>query len=162
MMMRVRRAPFQTQTICRNRNAQPPLPSVNQHGLSFSGRLKLLSKKYGYSVIGVYFGLSVLDFPFCFLLVQTLGAEKIGFYEDRVIDYIHRATGWRKKKTEGMGGEQQEEGGSHRKASIWTELAITYGVHKSLIFIRLPITAAITPWVVKRLRMWGWNVGRAV
>lgn len=43
-----------------------------------SARLKKLSREYGWTALGVYFGLSVLDFPFCFLLVRTVGTEKIG------------------------------------------------------------------------------------
>lgn len=42
---------------------------------------------------------------------------------------------------------------------IWTELALAYAVHKSLIFLRVPLTAAILPKVVKTLRKWGWQVG---
>lgn len=46
--------------------------------LSLTARLKKLSKEYGWSVIGIYLALSVLDFPFCFLLVRVVGTEKIG------------------------------------------------------------------------------------
>ena len=42
---------------------------------------------------------------------------------------------------------------------IWTQLLLAYGVHKSLIFFRIPLTAAVTPKVVKTLRSWGWNIG---
>lgn len=41
----------------------------------------------------------------------------------------------------------------------WAEFAIAYTIHKSFIFIRLPITAAITPPIVKVLRGWGFKVG---
>lgn len=44
----------------------------------FSARMKKLSKEYGWTAVGVYLTLSVLDFPFCFLLVRTVGTEKIG------------------------------------------------------------------------------------
>ncbi|KAK3055260.1 DUF1279 super [Extremus antarcticus] len=47
-------------------------------------------------------------------------------------------------------------------ASIWTQLLLAYGVHKSLIFFRVPLTAAVTPKVVKTLRGWGWNIGPRV
>lgn len=43
---------------------------------------------------------------------------------------------------------------------IWTQLALAYAIHKSFIFIRVPLTAAITPKVVKTLRGWGWNIGK--
>lgn len=43
-----------------------------------SARLKKLSREYGWAAVGVYLGLSVLDFPFCFLLVRVVGTDKIG------------------------------------------------------------------------------------
>lgn len=46
--------------------------------LSLGARLKKLSKEYGWSAVGVYLGLSVLDFPFCFLLVRIVGTDTIG------------------------------------------------------------------------------------
>jgi len=41
-----------------------------------------------------------------------------------------------------------------------TQLALAYAIHKSFIFIRVPITVAITPRVVKMLRGWGWDIGK--
>jgi len=46
-------------------------------------------------------------------------------------------------------------------AAIWTQLALAYAVHKSLIFIRIPLAAAILPKVARTLRGWGYTVGRA-
>lgn len=51
-----------------------PAPSLSQ-------RLKQLSKEYGWTALGVYLGLSVLDFPFCFLAVRFIGTDRIGHYE---------------------------------------------------------------------------------
>ncbi|KIW91427.1 uncharacterized protein Z519_08323 [Cladophialophora bantiana CBS 173.52] len=67
--------------------------------------------------------------------------------------------------------EQEEETNDHgykaaqkanqgEDASIWTQLALAYAVHKSFIFIRVPLTAAVLPKVVKTLRSWGWNIGK--
>jgi N-terminal acetyltransferase 2 len=39
-------------------------------------------------------------------------------------------------------------------------LALAYAIHKSFIFIRVPLTAAVTPKVVKTLRSWGWDIGK--
>jgi hypothetical protein len=39
-------------------------------------------------------------------------------------------------------------------------LALAYAIHKSFIFIRVPLTAAVTPKVVKILRGWGWDIGK--
>ena len=38
--------------------------------------------------MGVYFGLSVLDFPFCYLAVHVLGAETVGQWEQAVVDQL--------------------------------------------------------------------------
>lgn len=46
--------------------------------LSFSARIKKLTKEYGWVTMGVYLALSVLDFPFCFLLVKVAGPDRIG------------------------------------------------------------------------------------
>jgi hypothetical protein len=46
--------------------------------LGFSARLKKMTREYGWTALGVYLGLSVLDFPFCFALVRVVGTEKIG------------------------------------------------------------------------------------
>lgn len=47
----------------------------------------------------------------------------------------------------------------HHEA-IWTQLALAYAIHKSFIFIRVPLTAAILPKVVKTLRGWGYDIGK--
>lgn len=41
-----------------------------------------------------------------------------------------------------------------------TQLALAYAIHKSFIFIRVPLTAAVTPKVVKVLRGWGYQIGK--
>lgn len=54
--------------------------TAGQEPQTLGGRIKRLSKEYGWVAVGVYLGLSVLDFPFCFLLVKVVGTEKIGTY----------------------------------------------------------------------------------
>jgi hypothetical protein len=41
-----------------------------------------------------------------------------------------------------------------------TQLALAYAIHKSFIFIRVPLTISITPKVVRVLRGWGWDIGK--
>ena len=45
---------------------------------TIGARLKKLTREYGWVTVAVYLGLSVLDFPFCFLLVKVAGPDKIG------------------------------------------------------------------------------------
>ncbi|MCJ1486178.1 hypothetical protein MMC06_006354 [Schaereria dolodes] len=58
------------------------------------------------------------------------------------------------------GVKDAEQRNKSENASIWTQLALAYAIHKSFIFIRVPLTAAVTPKVVKVLRGWGWDIGK--
>jgi len=60
-------------------NGDAPVQSLSQ-------RFKELSRRYGYAAVGVYLGLSVLDFPFCFLAVRLIGPERVGELEHTVVD----------------------------------------------------------------------------
>lgn len=164
-----------------------------------------MSREYGWTAVGVYFALSALDFPFCFLAVRLIGTDTIGHYEHVVVEGIKGILKWPIQGSpmaemvaegaveEGAGGKEVEEVEEVEKveegkkrileekseqevfdhgyreaeranrgddASIWTQLALAYAVHKSFIFIRVPLTAAILPKVVKTLRGWGWNIGK--
>ncbi|KAL6889590.1 hypothetical protein HDV57DRAFT_333521 [Trichoderma longibrachiatum] len=159
---------------------------AKEESLSLSGRFKKLSREYGWSAVGVYFALSVLDFPFCFLLVRIVGTERIGQVEHYVVSAVAKfipesvRTRWHewrqslKKEEEqrlgnndisdkvemvGWGVEKAQER-NKEEASLATQLALAYAIHKSFIFVRVPLTAAVTPKVVKVLRGWGWNIGK--
>ncbi|KAL2115726.1 hypothetical protein VTJ04DRAFT_9981 [Mycothermus thermophilus] len=148
---------------------------------SLSGRLKKLTREYGWVALGVYLGLSVLDFPFCFLLVRTVGSEKIAHVEHIVVSSLLKLVPesvqqwWAERRGtsrgEGLDGPgelevyghgvaQAEERRKQEGASLATELALAYAIHKSFIFVRVPLTAAVTPKVVKVLRSWGWQIGK--
>jgi hypothetical protein len=77
-------------TTSRTPNPTPHLGSP-EPALSLSQRFRKLSREYGWLALWVYLGLSVLDFPFCFLLVRTLGVERIGHYEHVIVDSIKSA-----------------------------------------------------------------------
>ncbi|RDA89094.1 hypothetical protein CP532_2290 [Ophiocordyceps camponoti-leonardi (nom. inval.)] len=148
--------------------------------LSLGARLKKLSKEYGWSAVGVYLALSVLDFPFCFLLVKIVGTEKIGRLEHYIVSALtsiipeSMLQRWRdyrsQKKTQTTADEgeaavvdwgvAEAQRSIEEEASLATQLALAYAIHKSFIFIRVPLTAAVTPKVVKVLRSWGWDIGK--
>lgn len=132
--------------------------------------MKELMSMYGYSALGVYLGLSLIDLPLCFLMVHSLGEETISVYLNRV----KLVFGFGKSEEEVITdvreriARKEEEDKTQVKQSWWqefkqstllAEFLIAYGIHKSLIFIRLPITAAITPPTVKLLQKWGFNIG---
>jgi hypothetical protein len=167
-----------------------PAPSISQ-------RFKKLSKEYGWTAVAVYLGLSLVDFPLCFLAVRLLGTDRIGHYEDVVKNAfwgvirlafpdagkVNAARQAAEDVAEATAREGYVEAGkfagqnggadacrtSHmlvtahlmltRTTAIWTQLGLAYLVHKSLIFFRVPLTAAVLPKVVKTLRSWGYNIG---
>jgi hypothetical protein len=53
-----------------------------------SERMKDMSKKYGWTVVGIYLGLSAIDFPFCYLAVRWFGTERIAKVEHAIMDYF--------------------------------------------------------------------------
>ncbi|GME49598.1 hypothetical protein GTA08_BOTSDO00960 [Neofusicoccum parvum] len=151
---------------------------------SLSQRLRKLSREYGWVALGVYLGLSVLDFPFCFLAVRMLGTDRIGRWEHAVVSAfwsavhvafpnVHQqqqqsdgavATEAGQVRDGAVGGledvDAAEKANAGEEATIWTQLALAYAIHKSFIFLRVPLTAAVTPKIVKVLRGWGWNIGK--
>jgi len=55
---------------------------AEQEPLSFGAKWRKISREYGWVAVGVYFSLSVLDFPFCFALVRIIGTDKIGMFSN--------------------------------------------------------------------------------
>jgi hypothetical protein len=82
----IRSLRFKSQKAPQNRLDPTPHLGSPEPALSISQRLKQLSKEYGWTAVGVYFALSLLDFPFCFLAVRLLGTDRIGHYEDVIKD----------------------------------------------------------------------------
>ncbi|GAW19766.1 hypothetical protein ANO14919_092560 [Xylariales sp. No.14919] len=168
----------------RLRNSKPDPSKPNTQGpQGFSARLRKLSREYGWAAVGVYLGLSVLDFPFCFLLVRVVGTDRIGELEHMIVSQVSNVIPdsirdrWNEYRSElkkarqeqsnddeqdevvGWGVEQADQR-NKTEASLGTQLALAYAIHKSFIFLRVPLTAALTPKVVKVLRSWGWDIGK--
>lgn len=161
---------------------------------SLSDRFKELSRKYGWAAVGVYLGLSALDFPFCYMAVRLVGPDRIGEVEHAIVDWFWRwvavvAPSMRPEERDVVEdlGEAKEDVAADAKqkkenaseytldwgrmrgicanawcAGIWTQLLLAYGLHKSLMIFRIPLTAAVTPKIVKTLRSWGYNIGPRV
>lgn len=49
-----------------------------EENLSLGQKFRKLSKEYGKAAVVVYFLLSILDYPFFFLLVRAVGTERVG------------------------------------------------------------------------------------
>lgn len=145
---------------------QSTVPAPKEKGI------KALVKEYGYSALGVYFLLSMLDLPICYAIVHSAGKEQIQVYENKVKQYF--GFGKTDEELQRIQEIQKIEEQHEKEAGIvsskdegmfswfsWTEFAIAYGIHKSVfIFVRVPLTAAITPSIVKMLRGWGFQIGK--
>ena len=69
--------------------------SASEEGnLSFSQRMKKLSREYGWAALGVYLALTAIDLPFCFLAVRMLGTDRIGHWEHVVIETFKDLVKW--------------------------------------------------------------------
>lgn len=122
--------------------------------------LKELSRKYGWSAVGVYFALSLLDLPICFFMVHSMGQERVSEWELKIRKWLGLSTDPGDLKTAPKKGDDDSEGSKTNWSLILTEFGIAYAIHKSVfIFVRIPATAAITPWAVRTLRKWGFNIG---
>ncbi|ODV88152.1 hypothetical protein CANARDRAFT_5450 [[Candida] arabinofermentans NRRL YB-2248] len=139
-------------------STRAPIPSPTEKKPT---GIKLLIQEYGYSALGIYLGLSCIDLPICFLLVHSAGEDKIKELQDKAL-YWFGLDKWAFKKKQSDSDPDSDSDSSEGivTSTLWTEFAVAYAIHKSLIFIRLPITAAITPAVVGKLRSLGFNVGK--
>ncbi|KAI1089318.1 hypothetical protein F5B19DRAFT_467914 [Rostrohypoxylon terebratum] len=183
--LRPTRRPFHRTSRLRDAKSSPKNPAAEEP-TGITARFKKLSREYGWAALGVYLGLTVLDFPFCFLLVRSVGTERIGEIEHYVVSNISKlipksVRNWWNEYREALRNAKKERQGNaetseHEEAADWgveeaekrnkaeaslgTQLALAYAIHKSFIFLRVPLTAAITPKVVKVLRSWGWKIGK--
>lgn len=129
--------------------------------------IKALIQEYGYSALGVYLALSCIDLPLCFVLVHSVGVDQVREYQKEVKNKIKGIFGYDTKseekdviKVEEAKGEKEEEKTGFWNNPLVIEGVLAYAIHKSLVFIRVPITAALTPSVVRTLRGWGFNIGK--
>lgn len=97
-------------------NLGSPEPGLDSPSLSLSQRFRKLSREYGWSAVAVYFGLSLLDFPFCFLAVRLLGTERIGHWEHVIVGYA-----WRIATLDGRVGTSAKAD-PHDEAAVGTEI----------------------------------------
>lgn len=118
--------------------------------------------------------MSLLDFSFVFLLVSAIGADRVRDAEDWVLDALE----WRRK--DGEPGKIQRaithkvDDWKHREhhdeavvpapavrepskyGAVATTAVLAYAIHKTLLLpVRVGITVAITPRVVRLLQSWG-------
>lgn len=81
-------------------SAETEVAAKPESQLTLGQRMKKLSREYGWTAVGVYFALSVLDFPFCFLAVRWIGTDTIGHWEHVIVERLKAWIPWGQKDTE--------------------------------------------------------------
>lgn len=101
---------------------------------SLSARLRKLSREYGWAAVGVYLGLSVLDFPFCFLLVRMVGTDRIAEIEHWVMAGVKKVVPesvkqrWHEWRAAFKDAEREELGDNHVSEDVEK---VGWGVEKA-------------------------------
>ncbi|KIY64088.1 hypothetical protein CYLTODRAFT_425523 [Cylindrobasidium torrendii FP15055 ss-10] len=137
---------------------------------SLSTRLKHLIKSYGWYALGVYIALSTIDFGVAFALINVVGAEHVAKLAASakhavaplfaLAHPLMAAVGL--GGSDGVGGGRPAEPGTEEieragNEGLYAMLLLAYTVHKTLFLpIRVGLTAAVTPRLVRWLRTRGW------
>ena len=108
-------------------------------------------KRYGAVGAGVYLSLSAVDLSLTMAAITFTGADKVKQMED-----------WLLKEAKGLFGMKHKstpKSDSVEKPSIWSIFVIAYGIHKTVLLpVRLGLTAAITPFLARKLQQIGIRV----
>lgn len=136
--------------------------------------IKQLIAKYGYTSLATYLVIGGVDFALSYMLIHQVGEEKIYVkinelkkkfnFKSKNADEIREEFELKRKlQKEKQLDEHNEQidssllgkfkyyGNLLLDNTMFKEVIIAYGLHKSLIFIRLPVTAMITPPIYKYL-----------
>ncbi|RCH80196.1 hypothetical protein CU098_005079 [Rhizopus stolonifer] len=133
-----------------------------------TSKLKELTKKYGVVGVLVYLGVGCVDLGITFGVIQLAGLDKVKALEQGALDMVYNTGekfGLKRKPVTAQVNEPSdlsEINGDMVKVeddtpSLASVFILAYGIHKTLLLpVRLTITAAITPAIVRKLHQMGW------
>ena len=122
--------------------------------LTTKQKLKSFMKKYGPVGVGVYLSLSAVDLGLTMAAITVTGAERVKQVEDWALTNI--------KGFFGIEHKHALKDKTEEKPSMASIFLIAYGIHKTVLLpFRLGLTAAITPFLAKKLRQMGFRVAGA-
>ncbi|KAG0367719.1 hypothetical protein BC939DRAFT_434020 [Gamsiella multidivaricata] len=134
----------------------------------FMDKIKDMVKKYGYTGVAVYLGISAIDLAATFVIVKAAGMDKIETAQDWVVDHVGAYFGYKRNPKHQHSHSDDDDldldkvddeqvGAIYNKASgLWSVFVIAYGIHKLLVPLRVVATSMITPPLVKWLVKKGW------
>ncbi|KAF9050973.1 hypothetical protein BDZ89DRAFT_1056878 [Hymenopellis radicata] len=144
------------------RSASPLASDSLPPNASFTQKAKHLFKAYGGYAIGVYFILGVLDFGVAFVAINLIGAEPVSqfasYAKDAVLGLVMAPHPTEPGREEMDSTVNAATGGGHD--GLYAMIILAYTVHKTLFMpLRVGLTAAFTPRLVRWLRTKGWAGG---
>ena len=139
---------------------------------SLTGRLKTLTRKYGWATVVVYLFFSVVDFSIIFFTINLIGADHVRQAQDYVLDVLVYGRSRRPIMVDGQESSQgngilgflkdwrenhklkeHAEDANHKaggSGGMWATAVAAYTIHKTLLLpFRIGATAAATPAIVK-------------
>ncbi|KAF8322062.1 hypothetical protein DL93DRAFT_1246196 [Clavulina sp. PMI_390] len=139
----------------------PPSPTSDAAPKTLTGRLKALIKTHGWYALGMYAGLSALDFGLTFATIYFLGADKVSIVTNRVKDGMTQTIGWPAPSQSNSMGDIDEgtvaAGSGSGSNELYAIAILAYGIHKTLLLpVRVGLTATLTPRFVGFLQRRGW------
>ncbi|KDQ57574.1 hypothetical protein JAAARDRAFT_93993, partial [Jaapia argillacea MUCL 33604] len=128
---------------------------------SLSERLKYLIKYYGWYALGVYFILSALDFTVAFAAINVVGAEHVSRVAAVAKDAVANLISSRPPEPGREEMDKVSQGGhGSGQEGLYAMIVLAYTIHKTLFLpIRVGLTAAVTPKLVRWLGQRGWVGG---
>jgi hypothetical protein len=121
-------------------------------------KMKELTKKYGAAGVLVYLCVGCVDLGITFGAIQLVGLEKVKVLEEGVLDVVYSTGekfGIKRKEPTNVEDAVVKSEDTPSFASVFL---LAYGIHKTLLLpVRLGITAAITPAIVRKLHQLGWT-----
>jgi len=137
-----------------SRRYSSPPPSPTEEPKTVSARLKLLIKSYGWYALGVYVALGVVDFGIAFALINVLGAERVSGWTAEAKAFIAKFI----HSPDPDVSEEVVQAAHGGHEGLYAMLVLAYAVHKTLFLpLRVGLTAAVTPRLVKWLTSRGWT-----
>lgn len=147
---------------------------VHDHDAPVTGglreRLRVIMRRYGWWALGIYLGLSLLDFSLTFAAIHFYGGDNIRELDRVVRGWLGLAKPEVKPPKPVTPSPDAAASGTAQAAAVeepsdWDELAsrlsteavLAYGIHKTVFLpVRAGITAAFTPAIVRWMVRRGW------
>jgi len=138
--------------------SEGPETEKDEAKLTFSERLKHLIKSYGWYALGVYFLVGAVDFGVAFAAVNLIGAEHVSRVATAAKESVYGILNSRPPEP---GRDEMDKAvgqPSGAREGLYAMIVLAWTVHKTLFLpVRVGLTAAFTPRLVKWLRSRGWT-----